>query len=144
MFFILPISSFSADGFNFLERKITFGSTTEDFLSIYPEFKITNELSSETDKTFSYTIPGIDQDHQIIFNVSFNNSGLNVFEMKSTVSDGSDQNIINSILKQFKIIPAKKSDEEDIGDVVEEYKKGKLKAMAFSGGFFQLTITLSN
>ena len=63
--------------------------------------------------------------------------------MRDNCSNRQDEQIIKSIKKQFKHIPLKTTDEEEMGDIVVTYKKGKLTATEFIGGFYQLTIERS-
>ena len=139
---LFTVNAISADSFKFLDRDIIFGSSIENFLSSYPEFKLDNQNINSTTKTTIYTIPK--NGCEISLSVEFDSTGLSKFILNSNCPTGQDQEIINGILTQFKYIPPKKNNEEDYGDVVEEYKKGNLSASAFSGGFFILTITQSN
>jgi hypothetical protein len=127
-----------SESFSFMNKDMVFGSSYEDFLKTFTEFKENNELKSGNEKVASYT--SRPKGCEINYNVYFGNSGLNKFEMKSNCSSGQDEKIIKIITSQFKLIPSKDFDEEEMGDVVQTYKKGKLIATEFIGGFYQLTI----
>jgi len=127
------------NSFEFMSREIVFGSNSDNFLNLYSEFKMNNELSSDGETGASYTLKP--KDCEINFDVYFDHSGLNRFKMQSNCSSSQDERTINSIIKQFKHIPSKVADDdEEMGDIVEIYKKGKLTATEFIGGFYQLTI----
>lgn len=139
---LLPLfflaNSLSAQSFNFLERKVTFGISSEKFLESFPEFQIDQTLTSDNLISAVYIFsPG---SCDITYTVEFENSKLVTFILHSNCPMGEDQEIIDGILKQFKFIPDKNLDEEEMGDVIETYKKGKLTASAFIGGFYRLTI----
>lgn len=135
---LLLNTTLSAQSFNFLDRQIVYGSSPEVFLEKFPEFKIDPQLTSDGQTSAIY-LSNIGS-CEISYTVQFENSSLSVFRLSSNCTMGEDNSIIESILKQFKFIPSKNSDDEEMGDVVETYKKGKLTATAFIGGFFILTI----
>lgn len=138
---LLLNTTLSAQNFNFLDRQIVYGSSPEVFLSEFPEFKVDLELSSNEQTSVTY-INNIG-DCEISFTVQFDNSYLSSFKLSSNCTMGEDNSIIQRILNQFKFIPAKNSDDDEMGDVVEIYKKGNLTATAFIGGFYILTISKS-
>lgn len=128
------------DSFLFMKRHVVFGSSIENYLSVFTEFKENNELSNNSERVVSLTT--ILADCKIDYNVYFGDIGLIKFEMISYCSHMEDEEIIQSITKQFKLIPQKEIDDEEmpIGDIIEIYEKGKLKAEEFIGGFYKLTI----
>jgi len=138
---LLLNTTLSAQSFNFLDRQIVYGSSPEVFLSEFPEFKVDLELSSNEQTSVIY-INNIG-DCEISYTVQFDKSSLSSFKLSSNCTMGEDNSIIQSILNQFKFIPSKNTDDEEMGDVVETYKKGKLTATAFIGGFYMLTIVKS-
>ncbi len=129
---------YCADDFTFLDRDLVFGSDMENFQQTYTEFVSNPDISSPTETVMTYRINKGEK--EISFNVTFINNLLSKFVMNSSVSDGSDEEMINSILKQFTYVPSKDFSEEEMGDVVEEYTKGNLRALAFIGGFYILTV----
>ncbi|MBZ0203698.1 MAG: hypothetical protein K8I03_11840 [Ignavibacteria bacterium] len=134
---------YSGDSFKLWDREIVFESTIESFSETFPEFFSNSELSTTEEKVMTYKITNNQSGEirEMNLNVHFQNNTLIKFFLHSNISDGSDQPLIDLIIKQFKYVPPKeKIDEEEMGDVVEEYKKGNLKAFAFIGGFYQLTI----
>jgi hypothetical protein len=138
---IKKVSSYNkvkGESFTFMNKDLIFLSSFEEFLGTFTEFKENNELKTGNEKVASYT--SRPKGCEINYNVYFGSSGLEKFEMKSNCSSGQDEKIIKIITSQFKFIPSKNKDEEEMGDVVETYKKGKLTATAFIGGFYILTI----
>ena len=138
---VVALKKVKGESFSFLNKDVVFGTSVENFLGLYTEFKMNSELKSgdETGATYTSRPKGC----EINYNVYFNKTGLFKFEMKSNCSSFSDEQYIKSILKQFKHIPVKVADEEEVGDIMETYKKGKLTATEFIGGFYQLTIERS-
>jgi len=126
------------DSFSFMNKDLIFGSGFEEFLNAFPEFKENKDLKEGNDKAATYI--SRPKGCEINYNVYFNKNGLFKFEMKSNCSSGQDEKIIKIITSQFKLIPSKDFDEEEMGDVVQTYKKGKLTATEFIGGFYQLSI----
>lgn len=140
---ILIISANSrAQSFKFMERDVVFGSTPGQFLEIFPEFKMNSELKADNITGYSFTT--ILPDCDVIYDVLFDAGGLMQFKLTSNCnSEEKDKHIIEPILSQFEFVPDKNLDEEVMGDVLETYKKEKLTATAFIGGFYILTITCS-
>ncbi|GEM_PF-2901007 len=138
---VVALKKVKGESFSFMNKEIVFGTNLENFLSLYTEFKVNNELKKGIESGASYTSK--QKGCEITYNVYFDNSGLKRFEMKSNCASFSDEQYIKSILKQFKHIPVKVADEEEVGDIMETYKKGKLTASEFIGGFYQLTIERS-
>lgn len=126
------------ESFSFMNKDLVFGSGFDEFLSTFPEFKENKELKEGNDKVTTYV--SRPKGCEINYNVYFGGNGLYKFEMKSNCSSGQDEKIIKIITSQFKLIPSKDFDEEEMGDVVQTYKKGKLTATEFIGGFYQLSI----
>lgn len=138
---VAALKKVKGESFSFMNKDIVFSTSLENFLGTFTDFKMNNELKNagETGASYSMKI----KDCEIKFNVYFDKSGLNRFEMRDNCSNRQDEQIIKSIIKQFKHIPLKTTDEEEMGDIVVTYKKGKLTATEFIGGFYQLTIERS-
>lgn len=144
--FLLLLLIFSAfilqtDSFIFMDRELVFGISPETFLKEFPEFKILDEHKSDNQLCANFIQKLSDGD--VEYKVCFENSALSVFNLFSTCTNASDQKIIDGITNQFKLIPLNES-EEEMGDIVETYKKGNLTATAFIGGFYMLTINKNN
>lgn len=137
---VVALKKVKGESFSFMNKDMVFGSSYEDFIKTFTEFKENNELKSGNEKVASYT--SRPKGCEINYNVYFGNSGLKKFEMHSNCTSGQDEKIIKIITSQFKLIPSKNSDDEEIGDIMQTYKKGKLIAEEFIGGFYQLTIEL--
>jgi hypothetical protein len=135
---VAALKKVKGDSFTFMNKDIIFGSSLENFLGLYTEFKLNNELKSGDVAGATYT--SRPKGCEINYNVYFDKTGLFKFEMKSNCSSGQDEKIIKIITSQFKYIPSKNTDDDEIGDIVETYNKGKLTATAFIGGFYMLTI----
>lgn len=136
--FLLLANSLHAQSFRFLERSLNFGTSLESFLETYPEFKLEPSLEYESKKSAVYVFsPG---NCNINYTVVFDNSALATFVLNSNCTVGEDQKYIDSILVQFEFVPSDIPDEEEMGDVMETYKKDNLIATAFIGGFYSLTI----
>lgn len=138
---VVALKKVKGESFSFMNKDIIFGTSLENFLGMFTDFKMNNELKKGGETGASYTMKI--KDCEINFNVHFDKSGLKRFEMRDNCSNRQDEQVIKNILKQFKHIPVKVADEEEMGDIMETYKKGKLKATEFIGGFYQLTIERS-
>jgi hypothetical protein len=142
LIFLVISANLQAQSFKFMERDVVFGSTPEQFLETFPEFKMNNELKADNSTGYSFTT--ILPDCEVIYDVLFDAGGLMQFKLTSNCnSEEKDKHIIGPILSQFEFVPDKNLDEEVMGDVLETYKKDKLIATAFIGGFYILTITCS-
>jgi len=136
---VVALKKVMNNSFIFLNRDVVFGTSKENFLTTFPEFKANNELTQgqETGVTYKLTLKSC----EIEYNIYFDKSGLNKFKMHSNCSSNVDGKYTQSILKQFKRIKSKGSDDGEMGDIMELYKKGKLRAEEFGGGLYELTIT---
>ncbi|TRZ65558.1 hypothetical protein D4R20_01895 [bacterium] len=144
---IIAVITFSAnyaisqENLRFLGRQLVFGSTPEEFLSVYPDFHPDKDSGEEGDEAYEKIISTKYGDSSIYINTFFVKSKLYRVLIKTVTEEESKEEaeIMTELIVQFDLVKTE-NDNEDMGDMSAEYETGSLKASEFAGGVYQFEI----